>query len=182
DVCEDKITLSVEGGPDVPEQKSPIDPPWQRLNDYGIGCFLEGGVGQKKGELKQAEEAFKKLLAHEKDEVKGHGYVNLARVYFDEGRLREAREMLNMAGKVGAPWWLTRWFGGLINAQNGQFEEARRDFEEILDPAKQPRERKFDFTKDYVVINALGETLYRRSQLFSPDQKERDDLLRQAVK
>jgi tetratricopeptide (TPR) repeat protein len=181
DMCEDRIVLPVEGGPAVPEQKSPIDQPWQRWNDYGIGCFLEGGAGQKKGELKQAEEAFRKLLNHEKDEVKGHGYINLARVYFDEGRLTEARDMLSKASEVGAPWWLTRWFGGLVNAQNGRFEEAQRDFEEILDPKTQVRERNFDFTRDFVVINELGFTLYRRSQI-AMDQKERNDLLRQAVK
>jgi tetratricopeptide (TPR) repeat protein len=186
DICEDKVTVPVAGVAEkVPEQKSPIDPPWQRWNDYGIGCFIEGGPGEKKGELRQAAEAFKKLLGHEKDEVKAHGYVNLARVYFDEGRLGEAREMLTKATEVKAPWWLTRWLGGLVNAQNGRLEEAQRDYEEILDPKKQPRDpetgvQKYDFTTDYVIINLLGETIYRRSQIAEPS--ERDDLLRQAVK
>jgi tetratricopeptide (TPR) repeat protein len=185
DVCADKVTLPVEGIADnVPEQKSPIEPRWQRWNDYGIGCFLEGGAGEKKGELRQAVEAFKKLLSHEKDDVKAHGYVNLARVYIDEGRLNEARQALTNAKEAGAPWWLTRWFGGLVNARNVQLEEAQRDFEEILDPKKQPRDpntgaQKYDFTKDYLVINELGITLYRRAQ--TADGPERGTLLRQAV-
>jgi tetratricopeptide (TPR) repeat protein len=184
DVCTDKVTLPVEGGAaNVPEQKSPIEPAWQRWNDYGIGCFLEGGAGEKKGQLRQAEEAFKKLLTHEKDDVKAHGFVNLARVYIDEGRLDEARQMLTKAKEAGAPWWLTRWFGGLVNARNVQLEDAQRDFEE--DPKKQPRDpdtgvQKYDFTKDYIVINELGITLYRRAQ--TAEGPERDDLLRQAVR
>src|SRR5262249_20844292 len=122
---------------------------------------------------------------HEKDDVKAHGYVNLARVYFDEGRLTEAREMLTKAAEVKAPWWLIRWLGGQVNAQNGRLEEAQSDYEEILDPKKQPRDpdtgvQKYDFTKAYLIINLLGETLYRRSQIADPS--ERDDLLRQAVK
>src|SRR5262249_38033993 len=69
DICEDKVTLPVEGMPaNVPEQKSPIEPAWQRWNDYGIGCHIEGGVGLKKGELRQAEEAFGKLVTLEQQE------------------------------------------------------------------------------------------------------------------
>src|SRR5205814_5481461 len=52
--------------------------------------------------------------------------------------------------------------------------------EEVLATQNQPLERKFDFTKDYVVITELGITRYRRSQL-AADEAERDDLLRQAV-
>jgi tetratricopeptide (TPR) repeat protein len=178
DMCEDKITLPVAGiAEDVPEQKSPIDPPWQRWNDYGIACFIEGGPGEKKGELRQAVAAFNKLLAHEKDEVKAHGYVNLARVYIDEGRLNEAREMLTKAGEVNTPWWLTRWFGGLVNEQNVQLDEAQRDFEEILDPKKQERDRNFNFTKDYIVINELGTVLLRKAQQVIAEMKQKNAMI-----
>src|SRR5439155_7770666 len=44
----------------------------------------------------------------------------------------------------------------------------------------QPRERKFDFTRDYVVINELGDTYFRRSQQ-EGDRAERDRYLRLAV-
>src|SRR5262249_34942914 len=63
DVCEDKVTLPVAGvAENVPTQESPIKPAWQRWNDYGIGCLIEGGAGSKKGNLKQAEAAFAKIL------------------------------------------------------------------------------------------------------------------------
>src|SRR5262249_14227458 len=175
DMCEDKITLPVaDVAEDVPEQKSPIDPPWQRWNDYGIACFIEGGPGEKKGELRQAVAAFKKLLGHEKDEVKAHGYVNLARVYIDEGRLSEARDMLTKASEVNAPWWLTRWFGGLVNEQNVQLDEAQCDFEEILDPKKQERDSNFNFNKDYIVINELGTVLLRKAQQVIAEMKQKN--------
>src|SRR5207302_5791113 len=48
DLCEDAVTLPITGGPEVAKQLSPIKPPWQRWNDYGIACLIEGGVGTKK--------------------------------------------------------------------------------------------------------------------------------------
>ncbi|HEY1192069.1 MAG TPA: multiheme c-type cytochrome, partial [Gemmata sp.] len=57
DMCEDAVALPVEGrGGAVPAQVSPIKPGWQRWNDYGIACLLEGGM--KRGHYKQAEAAF----------------------------------------------------------------------------------------------------------------------------
>ena len=49
DLCEDRVTLPVEGvAADVPAQKSPIDPAWQRWNDYGIGYFLTADADPKR--------------------------------------------------------------------------------------------------------------------------------------
>jgi hypothetical protein len=107
DLCADEITLPVAGVAErVPEQTSPIKPAWQRWNDYGIGCLLEGGVGAKKGELKQAREAFQQLLAVPDKVAHSHGYLNLARVAFEEGLLDDAVKALNAAQKAEppAPW------------------------------------------------------------------------------
>src|SRR5262249_57147466 len=48
DLCEDRVTLPVEGGAAVAEQKSPIEPAWQRWNDYGIGYFLAADADGEK--------------------------------------------------------------------------------------------------------------------------------------
>ena len=61
---DDKVTLPLEGGSNVPAQASPIKPPWQRWNDYGIGCLIEGGaMNPKRGNLKQAEVVFRHMNA-----------------------------------------------------------------------------------------------------------------------
>lgn len=183
DLCEDEILLPIGGAAGQPaSQKSPIEPAWQRWNDYGIGCLLEGGVGAKKGELRQARAAFGKLLDLEEKNAIGHAHLNLARVAFEEGLLEDAVQELNRARQAEppAPWWTVAWFNGLVNAQNNHLDEAIADFEKILDPSNQPRERKFDFTKDYVVLNELGRTLFMRSQ--KEDNREaRDGFLRRAV-
>ena len=167
DICEDKVIFAVEGGKgEVAGQSSPIKPPWQRWNDYGIGCYLEGGVGAKKGERRQAEEAFRQLLKLDVKDAEPHAFLNLARIYFDEGRLGEAVEALNKAQKTEAPapWWTVAWFNGLVNAQNGHLDRAIEDFEKILEAKNQPVDRNFDFRRDYVVINELGTSYFRRSQ------------------
>ena len=86
-MAEDKIQLPVQGGPAATNPPSPIADAWQRWNDYGIGLFLEGGeMGAQKGELKQAEEVFEKLV----ELGRVDGWVNLARVYIREGRIPDA--------------------------------------------------------------------------------------------
>ena len=58
-MARDQVQLGVEGGPPAENPPSPIQPTWQRWNDYGIGLLLEGGnTGGQKGELKQAEPDF----------------------------------------------------------------------------------------------------------------------------
>ncbi|HBI46607.1 MAG TPA: hypothetical protein DDY78_27705 [Planctomycetales bacterium] len=189
DLCEDKVVLPVEGGLAAPEQTSPIKPAWQRWNDYGIGCAIEGGIGLKKGEFRQAEEAYKHLLPLDPAEAKGarwNGHVNLARIYIDEGRWDEAVAALKAAktDDPPAPWWLLAYHNGLVNLQNFRskegFDAAIADFEQILDPNNQPRERGFDFTKDYVVIDLLGGALFQRAQV-ETDPAALDAFLLRAV-
>jgi len=183
DLCEDRLVLPV-AGLDNPASKqvSPIEPTWQRWNDYGIGCFLEGGGGLKRGELRQAEAAFRQLLTLDQSDAHAHAYTNLARVYLDEARLDEAADVLNRARTTDPPaaWWTVAWLTGAVNAQTGHLDEAIANFEQILDPRNQPRERKFDFTKDYSIIDELASVLFKRSQQ-ETDRATREGLLRQAV-
>jgi len=82
EMAKDHVELAVEEGPTPANPPSPIKDEWQRWNDYGIGLLLEGGTkGGQKGELKQAEEVFRKVAALERAD----GWVNLARV-LSEGR------------------------------------------------------------------------------------------------
>src|SRR5262245_60604072 len=135
DLCEDRVTLPVEGvTADVPEQKSPIEPAWQRWNDYGIGYFLAADADVKKPGLLQAVELYpddKAALAH--------AYLNLARAHERNGELARAAQVLDgiradreLSEK--APWWTVAWFTGLINAQNGSFDTAVKNFRDILNP------------------------------------------------
>lgn len=190
DLCADKVILPVKGVSEiVPAQTSPIKPAWQRWNDYGIGCFLEGGPeGKQGGELGAAEMAFRRLLEPEFDdapEAKAHGYLNLARVYLAYGgsaHLEQARKMLDdaAANKPPAPWQTIAWFRGVLNALNVNFAEAAADFEQILDPKNRDPVRKFDFSKDWIVINELGKTYFALAQQ-ADDESSRDQYLRRAV-
>jgi tetratricopeptide (TPR) repeat protein len=163
-MASDKITFPIEGrnSAAVTNEPSKIDL-WQRWNDYGIGLFLEGDKGSEKGELIQAAQAF----AEVEKLKRADGPLNLARVYFKEGRLPDAVEALQRAAKFDppAPRWTIAWLQGLVNKQNGYLDEAIKEFRSILeDTYPELEKRKFDFSLDYEVINELGQTLFERAK------------------
>ena len=176
-MAKDAVALALAGGPEAKNEPSPIKDVWQRWNDYGIGLFLEGeDKGGAKGELLQAEESFKKVV----ELGKADGWVNLGRVYIREGRIPEARDALEKAGKhkqPGAPWVIA-WLSGQIDLRNGYFDEAIQQFESILS-TKLPS-RNLDFSTDYDVLNGLGFAYYSKARGEKPGD-ERTALLEKAV-
>ena len=177
----DAITLPIAGGETPENPPSPIDPEWQRWNDYGIGLLLEGGAsGAQKGELKQAEPVFQTVA-----ETYGQpdGWVNLARVYQKEGRIPDALEALRKAASAKdpayGPTWTINWLTGEINMRQGNLDAAIKNFEDVLS-TKVPS-RKFDFSQDYFVMNELGRALDNRARVEALDSPERLALMDRAI-
>jgi tetratricopeptide (TPR) repeat protein len=164
-LAEDRLTFPVAGSTAaVDNPPSPIEQEWQRWNDYGIGLLRKGG--KTKGELRQAEEAFAKVESL----GKYHGPLNLARVYLEQGTVEtSAIAALERAaafeGDEAAPTWSIAWFTGQVNKQNGFLDEAIENFRSIveLDDAK-TRKAGFDFSKDYRLLNELGQTIFERAK------------------
>ena len=159
---------------------APAQPAWERWNDYGIGLLLEGNAGSEKGELRQAEAAFSEVERLGRPE----GPLNLARVYHKEGRLDDAVLALRRAAAAGAAPWTVAWLTGLVNKENGRLDDAIANFDAAL-TATSPelRARGFDFSRDYEVLNELGQTLFERAkQERGPARAEaRAALLRRAA-
>jgi tetratricopeptide (TPR) repeat protein len=181
ELAKDALTLPVRGGAAAPAQERKLEP-WERWNDYGIGLLRKAGETGMAGELRQAEEAFKEVEAL----GKADGALNLGRTYLREGRLDEAVAALERAGAHEKPSsaWSLLWFSGLVNKQNGFLDEAIADFEQLvsLDTAA-TRERQFDFSQDYRLLNELGQTLYERAKLERGPERQtaRHELLQRAV-
>jgi len=173
-IAADQITFPIEGAGDgLAVTNAPLAgvPEWQRWNDYGIGLFSEGNVGAEKGELIQATAAFEEVEKLRRSD----GPLNLARVYFKEGRLDDAVAALQRAAKFDppAPPWTIAWFSGLVNKQNGYLDKAITEFRSILeDRYPELDTRGFDFSKDYEVLNELGQAYYERAKM-ERDQPER---------
>jgi len=161
-IASDRITFQVDSAPPHSAAKpSPLNT-WERWNDYGIGLLLEGTTGSEKGELRQAADAFAEVERLGRPD----GALNLARVFFKEGRLEDAASALRRAAAAGAPPWTVAWLSGLVNKENGFLDQAIEDFERVL--ATGPSEvgaRGFDFSADYEVINELGQALFERAKL-----------------
>ena len=81
-LASDEVVFPFKGA-SVPSQPTePSAEPWERWNDYGIALLRK----EQRGELRQAEAAFRQVEAL----GRGDGALNLARVYFREGRLDDA--------------------------------------------------------------------------------------------
>ncbi len=160
-LAEDTVIFPVEGvSADVVNAERDI-PEWQRWNDYGIGLLLKG-----KAELRQAAEAFRKV------EQLGRydGPLNLARVLFaeaGEGQLDEAVAAVRRAAEhtdPPAPVWTVAWLSGLVNRQQGFLAEAEDNFRQVLEyKTAETEKRKFNFSRDYEVLNLLGQTIFDRA-------------------
>jgi tetratricopeptide (TPR) repeat protein len=177
-IAADQITFPIEAA-NAPNEPSKI-PPWQRWNDYGIGLLLEGDKGSEKGELIQAAQAFEQVEKLGRPD----GPLNLARVYFKEGRLDDAVAALQRAAQSDppAPRWTVAWLNGLVNKQNGFLDKAITEFRSILEDRYPELDRRgFDFSKDYEVINELGQTLFERAKVERADKARRDSFLQQAA-
>ena len=159
-IAEDSIRLPVGEAADSGKINSPW-PEWQRWNDYGIGLLRKGQGHQ----LRQAEQAFQQVERM----GRAQGALNLARVYLKEGRLDDAVAALTRAAEhpeQDAPWTVT-WFSGLVNKQNGELDAAIADFQRLAATEfPSARRRGFDFSRDYRVLNQLGQTLFERAKQF----------------
>ena len=181
----DTLTFPVEGGSELGETNTASNiPPWQRWNDYGIGLFNKGDKGSEKGELIQAAGAF---AAVEKL-GRADGPLNLARVYYKEGRLEEAVVALQRANdtnRFNPPGnrWTIAWLNGLVNKQNGFLDQAIKEFTSILeDRYPELEQRGFNFSRDYEVINELGQTLFERAKMERGDPARKREYLDAAVR
>lgn len=171
DMCSDEVTLPVEGGPAVAPQRRDV-PAWQRWNDYGIGCLLEGGEGLKKGHFKQALAAFRRVAEFSEKGAAAQGHLNQARVHIEEGRLDHAARALREAADCDPPadWWSLAWFNSLVNSETATSKEhlgaVIAELERLADPSSQPEKatRGFDFSKDYVLLNRLANRLFQRAK------------------
>jgi len=176
-IAADKVTFPIAGlGLAVTNEDSKIAP-WQRWNDYGIGLFSEGNVGAEKGELVQAAEAFEQV----EKLGRADGPLNLARVFFKEGRLEDTVAALQRAAKFDppAPRWTIAWLSGLVNKQNGFLDKAISEFRSILeDRYLELEKRGFDFSKDYEVLNELGQAYFERSKMERSDPAARQKFLK----
>jgi tetratricopeptide (TPR) repeat protein len=177
-LASDRVTFPVAGlDATMPAAESKIDL-WQRWNDYGIGLFRKGG----RGELRQAEAAF----AEVEKLGRGDGALNIARVALREGRLGDAAAALERAAKAKTPAypWSIAWFTGLVDRQNGQFDDAIRNFRAVIATNfAEARKREFDFAQDYTALDELGQTLFERAKLErGPERRaERDTFLHEAA-
>jgi len=180
-LAKDAVTFPVAGLSEPVLNPERSIPEWQRWNDYGIGMLLKG-----KSELRQAADAFRQV----ENLGRFDGPLNLARTLFAEGgdgQLDKAAEAVRRAAACDnppAPPWTIAWLSGVINRQQGYLTAAEDNFRQVLTmQTVDISERGFDFSRDYVVNNLLGRTVFDRALQIRGETgyAERDQRLREAI-
>ncbi|MHC4219692.1 MAG: tetratricopeptide repeat protein, partial [Planctomycetota bacterium] len=178
----DRMTFPLAGAPAEPANADPTIPPWERWNDYGIGLLRKGAAGANKGELRQAEAAFAEVERLGRSD----GPLNRARVYVKEGTLQAAADALAAAAHMDPPAaaWSVAWFTGIVNKQNGFLDEAIANYRSIVEmDTDETRRRGFDFSRDYRLLNELGQTIFERAKQERGDARHdrRREMLAEAI-
>jgi hypothetical protein len=179
-LASDRIELPV--GKDSAEAAATVPAAdWERWNDYGIGLLREAGETGKQGELRQAAEAFEQVERL----GRADGPLNQARVLFREGELDAAAGALARAAASDppAPAWTLAWYSALVKRELGDLDGAIADLAALAENRfSEARERGFDFSRDYRMLNELGRTLHERARLERGESRldTRRALLRQA--
>ena len=158
----DRVTVPLDDRADVTVQTTSI-PEWERWNDYGIALLRQGNSGANKGELRQASAAFEQVEALGYAE----GVLNLARVFYKEGRVEDAAGALRRAAVFDppSPPWTLAWYSALVDRELGNLDKAIDSLESLADTRFQSaRDRGFDFSRDYRMLNELGRTLFERAR------------------
>ena len=162
-MAEDRVSFPIGERDAGVSVEAPAIPEWERWNDYGIAALRKPQGRQ----LRQAEQAFTRVesLGH------GAGAMNLTRVFLREGRLDEAEQALQRAiAYEEPPPWSVAWFTGQLLFERGRFEEALNAFDALYETRfAEARERGFDFSRDYRLLNRIGLTWLERSRALSGD-------------
>ena len=138
--------------------------------------------GKSKGQLRQAEEAFKAV----EERGRSDGPLNLARVYLAQGTVQDqAVAALERAASFDppAPPWTVAWFSAQVDRENGFLDEAIERLEGLLTAdSEEMRRRGFDFSRNYLLLNQFGQTLFERAKLERGEQRSeaRHELLSRA--
>lgn len=193
-MASDRVTFPVEGvDKPAPEQKYELfkDYAFMRRNDYGLALLgLGNGLDtfdDRSGQLSEAEKIFRWFHGRSS---RIDTRVNIGRALMAEGRLKDAVEIMSEVSKVPkamfmgspvyAPWGIN-WVNGLLNRKLGNLDHAAYNFKIILtESTGEMKNRGFDFSKDDIVRNAYGETLFAQARQ-ADDPARRQELLRQAV-
>ena len=141
-IAQDEVTLPVIAGKAArPEPKRILNAQnWERWNDFGIGLLLQG-------DSKGALDAFE--AASQADPTKADSYVNMGRVFVQEGDEQRAQEVLEKALAMDNTLARTHYFYARALRNQGRYDEALGHL----------RIAEQQYPQDRVVLDDIGRIL-----------------------
>jgi tetratricopeptide (TPR) repeat protein/RNase P subunit RPR2 len=129
-IAESTLKINLTDNSEQITRTNAIPDEWIKINDYGIGMFIQG-------DNLTAIKAFKRVSELEPNKV--DGYRNVARVLIREGKLDEAYEWLekSLALKKDDPQ--TLWVLGQAKQKEGEYEDAIVAYSKVIEAFPEDR-------------------------------------------
>ncbi|HVH86501.1 MAG TPA: tetratricopeptide repeat protein, partial [Terriglobales bacterium] len=142
-IAQDEVTLPIVAGsaPKTEPKRVFNAQDWERWNDFGIGLLLQG---DSKGALDAFEAASKA------DPKKADSYVNMGRVFVQEGDEQRAEQVLEKAIAMDNTLARAHYFYARALRNEGKYEEALQHL----------RIAEQQYPQDRVVIDDIGRILF----------------------
>ena len=142
-----------------------------RLLDYGIALYRK----PNKSEFRQAEE----ILSKTYNLGSLQAGITLLRLFYDEGRIGEAQQLLNQL-REQKPFntWTLDWYASKLAGDLGNIKEKANLLEKIVNEEHHTLGgSRLNFAKDDKVILELAETHFSLAQLYSDNNLRKSEQL-----
>jgi len=136
---------------------------WVKINDYGIGMFIQG-------DNVTAIKAFKRVSELKPNKV--DGYRNVARVLIREGKLDEAYEWLEKSLELKKDDPQTMWLVGTAKQKEGEYEQAIVAYSKVIEAFPEDRNALKNMGRVHFLLENYEEAIHYFNRVLDIDPEE----------
>jgi tetratricopeptide (TPR) repeat protein/RNase P subunit RPR2 len=162
-IAESTVKINLTDDLEQITRTNAIQEEWVKINDYGIGMFIQG-------DNVTAIKAFKRVSELEPDRV--DGYRNVARVLIREGKLDEAYEWLEKSLELKKDDPQTMWLVGTAKQKEGEYEQAIVAYSKVIEAFPEDRNALKNLGRVHFLLENYEEAIHYFNRVLDIDPEE----------